>query len=160
MKLPSSLGKMKAGSLPRSFYGELEEFFSSLKPGTTITGRTSLLTICRRLQDAKTGKVSAKRLKDAERMIKALCAAAEIRGLQYGKVAQREAPAPGSRIAPERHPIPEGIVKAGPASVPREILEQRKRVADAAEKAGILPPDLDYRNTDLRHMAKRLGLEK
>ncbi|MDD2655846.1 MAG: hypothetical protein PHQ80_04225 [Candidatus ainarchaeum sp.] len=159
MKFPSTLGKMRAGSLPSGFYGELEEFFSSVRPSLAITGGTSLLTLCRRLHEAKTKGISAKRTRDAERMIKAICAAAEIRGIRYGKLARQETrAAPGSRMAAERRPMREGIGAAGQASVPKEIIAQRARVANAAEKAGILPPDLDYRATDLRHMAARLGL--
>lgn len=159
MRFPSTLGKMKAGSLPPAVYGELEDFFSSVNVDFAISGRTSLLTVCRRLQKAKTEKISAKRVKDAERMIKAICTAAEMRVLQYGRAGL--AAQQGARMAAEKmRPMREGISRAAPATVPREILAERKRVADAAEKAGILPPGFDYRKTDLRHMAMRLGLEE
>jgi hypothetical protein len=157
MMLPSALGKMKAGSLPPAFYGELEDFFSSVRPDFAISGRTSLLTVCRRLQKAKAEKISARRVKDAERMIRAICAAAEIRGIRFNETAARAAEAPAKRRTMRGE-----LAGAGPAPafVPKEILAERRRVADAAEKAGILPTDLDYRNTDMRTMAKRMELEK
>jgi hypothetical protein len=149
---------MKASRLPPRFHGELEEFFSSVKLDFAISGKTSLFAIYSRLQKAKAKKISAKRMRDAERMIRALCAAAEIRELRHGRLEQNTGMAASSSHV--RRTMRDEIAEAGPASAPREILEQRKRVADAAAKAGILPPDLDYRTTDLRGMAKRLGLEK
>jgi hypothetical protein len=89
MDTPASLKKMRAGSLSPGFYSEVSEFLGSVKPEVAISGRTSLHTIYRHLQDAK-GEMRDKRgVKKAERMIRALCAAVGARELAAKRAARR-----------------------------------------------------------------------
>jgi len=84
------LRSMKASSLKPELYNEISEFFSSVKPDFAISGRMSLYTIYNRLKGAKE-RLRAKRLKRAEELIRAICAAAEAaRDLRAGRMAGAE----------------------------------------------------------------------
>ena len=77
-RLPE-LKRMRASSLSPELYGEISEFFSSVHPDFAMSGKTSLYVLYGRLQKAKANKnISARQLKKAEGMIRALCAAADI----------------------------------------------------------------------------------
>jgi len=76
-RLPE-LKRLRASSLSPELYGEISEFFSSVHPDFAISGRTSLYVLYDYLQKAKRKKLPAKKMKKAEGMIRALCAAADI----------------------------------------------------------------------------------
>ena len=79
MERPPGLRRIRASSLSPELYGEISEFFSSVRPDLAISGRMSLYTIYNHLQGAKKKKISARQLKKAEEMIRALCAAVDLR---------------------------------------------------------------------------------
>lgn len=87
-RLPE-LRKMKASSLKPELYDEISEFLSSLKTDLTISGKTSLYSIYSHLQGAK-DRLRAKRLRQAEELIRAICAAADVREMRFGTVAPAE----------------------------------------------------------------------
>lgn len=91
-RLPE-LKRIRAGSLPPELYGEISEFFSSVHPDFAMSGRTSLYVLYNYLEKAKKKKISARQLKRAEGMIRALCAAAdvprELRAREFSAGAER-----------------------------------------------------------------------
>ena len=87
MERPPGLRRIRASSLSPELYGEISEFFSSVRPDLAISGRMSLYTIYNHLQGAKKKKISARQLKKAEEMIRALCAAVDSRDLRFGTAA-------------------------------------------------------------------------
>ncbi len=140
MEPPSALRKMKAGSLPREFYGELEDFLSSLKPDFTISGKTSLYTIYARLQGAKE-RLRTKRLRRAEEFIRAICAAADVREMQF----ERAGTAPAERRA-GRKGMPRGVMEGG-QSQEMALREKKMRLIEFAVErffGGKAPASLDY----------------
>lgn len=116
MDKPAELKKLKASSLSPELYAEISEFLSSAKPDFAISGKTSLYVIYACLK-AVEKKLPAKRLRKAEKMIRALCAAAEARELRYGRQ-----PAAG---APEKKGRK---IFAGPGRLPRaEVSEEARK---------------------------------
>ncbi len=162
MEMPPGLKRIKASSLSPELYDEISEFFSSVKPDLAISGRMSLHALYGHLLKAKRKKnISAKELKMAERMIRALCAAADgPRGLEFGA---RKQPAEERKVGRPR--------LANLAAQPREFqIEEKKRMLiDFASNRffnGAAPMGLDYRSDpsvlrlDFNEIAERIGLNK
>jgi len=158
-RLPE-LRKMKASSLTPELYGEISEFFSSVKPDLTISGKMSLYTIYTHLQGAKE-RLRTKRLRRAEELIRAICAAADVREMQFGRTAASEGKA-------ERKPKARGVMEGG-QSQEMTLREKKMRLIEFAVErffGGAAPATLDYMKRpeilakDFSEISELIGLAK
>ncbi|MCX6768971.1 MAG: hypothetical protein NTY83_04000, partial [Candidatus Micrarchaeota archaeon] len=137
-RLPE-LKRMRASSLTPELYGEISEFFSSVKPDLAISGKMSLYTIYTHLQGAKE-RLRAKRLRRAEELIRAVCAAADVREMQFGRTAARV------EERPERKQKARSVLEGGQGQE-MTLREKKMRLIEfAVEKffGGAAPAGLDY----------------
>ena len=159
-RLPE-LKKMRASSLTPELYGEISEFFSSVKPDLTISGKMSLYTIYTHLQGAKE-RLRAKRLMRAEELIRAICAAADVREMQFGRTAAGAAEKREGKLKAR------GVLEGGNAQE-MTLREKKMRLIEFAVErffGGAAPAGLDYMKRpeilakDFSEISELIGLAK
>ena len=159
-RLPE-LRRMRASSLAPELYGEISEFFSSVRPDLAISGKMSLFTIYTHLQGAKE-RLRAKRLRRAEELIRAICAAADVREMQYGRTAA------GAEERRKRGLKARGVLEGGNVQ-DMTLREKKMRLIEFAVERffkGAAPASLDYIKRpeilakDFSEISELIGLAK